>query len=224
MFVFDPRFDVCNRDVRLVLEGWIKSGCVLGVWLGTPCTTWSRARHGPVGSTWGPIRSNKDIYGIPGISFHDQPKLKVGNQTMRFTARIITLCIKFFVPCILENPVHSMLWLAPPVSRVASSSVCRSLVCDFCQYGARWRKRTKLLTWHCQESSSLQQTCAGRGGKRSASLKYHIILKGQDPVTKQLWTHIAQHYPWRFAVEGAKLLVDSADHMHNFNLRKFFGN
>ncbi len=220
----DSRFDVCNRGVRLVLEGWIKSGCILGVWLGTPCTTWSRARHGPVGSSWGPIRSNDFIYGIPGVSFHDQQKLKVGNQTMRFTARIISLCIKFFVPCILENPIHSLLWFAPPVSRCAVSGVCRSFVCDFCQYGAKWRKRTKLLTWHCQEFPSLQHTCAGRGGKCSASHKYHIILKGQDPVTKQLWTHLAQPYPWRFAVEGAKLLVESADHMHNFKLRKYFGN
>ena len=52
----DPRFDLTNRRVLNVVKGWIKSGCVLAIWLGTPCTSWSRARHGPLESAWGPLR------------------------------------------------------------------------------------------------------------------------------------------------------------------------
>ena len=40
---FSPLEDVQHPAVLNVLQGWISSGAVLGVWLGTPCTTWSIA-------------------------------------------------------------------------------------------------------------------------------------------------------------------------------------
>ena len=57
----DPRFDLTNRDVINLIIGWIRSKCILGVWLATVCTSWSRARHGPVGSSWGPVRDDAHI-------------------------------------------------------------------------------------------------------------------------------------------------------------------
>ena len=49
-------FDIqhgCDRDlsnivIQDVVLGWIRSGIVIGVWLGTPCTTWSIAHTSPL--------------------------------------------------------------------------------------------------------------------------------------------------------------------------------
>lgn len=219
----DPRLDLTDSRVLQVINGWIRSGRVFGIWFGTPCTTWSRARHGPVVSSWDPLRDNQHIYGIPGLSSHDQHKIRVGNRTMTCTARLIRLCCRFKVPCFLENPSGSMMWLAPPILRLCHHSESRCCVCDFCQYGARWRKRTRIQTWNAPELPSLNHTCHGHKGICSRTHKHHIVLKGQDPVSKQLWTQIAQPYPKQFAVEAAKALIHSRECQNNFQLKRFFG-
>lgn len=219
----DPRFDVLDPQVQAVIHGWIKGGCVLGIWLATPCTTWSRARHGPIGSSWGPIRTNQFIYGLPGLSPKDVTKVRIGNLTMKFTAQTIRLAHSHLIPVFLENPVHSMIWLAPPLLRVCDFSNSRSFICDFCQYGARWRKRTRIQVWHGQDHFHLSRTCQGRHGFCSRTHKHHIVLKGQDPKTRQLWTHLAQPYPLKFAFVAAQSLVDAYEHMRSFQLKKWFG-
>eukprot|EP00974_Lingulodinium_polyedra_P059650 5746569-Lingulodinium_polyedra.AAC.1 len=39
------------------------SGVLRGVWLGTACSTWSRALRGPLGSAWAPVRDGQHIWG-----------------------------------------------------------------------------------------------------------------------------------------------------------------
>lgn len=219
----DPRFDVLDPAVVAVIVGWIKSKCVLGVWLATPCTSWSRARHGPVNSNWGPIRSNQFIYGFKNLSDTDLTKVTIGNKTMRFTAHIISNCIHFKTPCFLENPATSMLWRAPPIVKCCSHVSSKFFICDFCQYGARWRKRTKIQGWFVQDHTSLTHLCQGRKGICSRSLLHHIVLSGQDPVSKQLWTHLAQPYPKGFACAAANALIESYEAIHTFHLRRHFG-
>ena len=43
-------FDLLLPEVRHVLQGWIASGTVKAVWLGTPCEGYSRARRAPLWS------------------------------------------------------------------------------------------------------------------------------------------------------------------------------
>ena len=76
--VIHPSFDLCDPSVFKVIEGWIRGGCIHAVWLATPCTTWSRARHGPIGSSWGPLRDNQHIFGLPGLSSGDRQKILNG--------------------------------------------------------------------------------------------------------------------------------------------------
>ena len=127
----DPRFDVLDSVVASVIFGWVCSGCVLGIWLATPCTTWSRARHGPLYSAWGPLRDNNHIYGFPRLSVGDRSKVVIGNKTMQFSARLIRLCLHAKVVCFLENPCSSMMWVAPPIQRISQHAVSRRFVCDF---------------------------------------------------------------------------------------------
>ena len=140
----DSRFDLCDPELFKIIEGWIRSNCIHGIWLATPCPSWSRARHGPVGSSWGPLRNKSNLFGIPGLCSHDRQKIQLGNSTMRFTARIIQLCHNFGIPCCFENPACSMIWDIPPIRRVCGFDSSRSFVTDFCQHGSRWRKRTRV--------------------------------------------------------------------------------
>ena len=47
------QYNLLHPVVRRVLLGWLRSGCIRGVWPGTTCTSWSRARRGPANSSWG---------------------------------------------------------------------------------------------------------------------------------------------------------------------------
>ena len=48
----DSSLDMCDSEVVKVLEGWIRSNCIHGVWLATPSRTWGHAPHEPAGSNW----------------------------------------------------------------------------------------------------------------------------------------------------------------------------
>jgi hypothetical protein len=117
-----PHFDLLSRSVVKLLLGWINSGCISGVWLATPCTSWSRARHGPPHSGWCTIRTNKHIMGLPDLKPRDCDKISLGSRTMLVTARIIRLCIACHVPCFFENPASSMIWLAGPIQHLCKHS------------------------------------------------------------------------------------------------------
>ena len=108
-----PKLDLCAPDVQKLIFGWIRSRCIIGVWLATPCTTWSRARHGPVGSSWGPLCDKRHLFGLRRLSPKDCDKIRTGNATALFTLEVTRLCQLFHVPCLLENPSGSMLWKLP---------------------------------------------------------------------------------------------------------------
>lgn len=203
-------FDLTDPTVRNIIKGWLSSGCVLGVWFGTPCTSWSRARRGPIDSGWGPLRSNNHILGLPNLKPNDQEKVNVGNNTASCTADLIVHGLKHNVPMVLENPATSMLWLCPSLQRCLRTH-CTTFNLDFCQFGARWRKRTKLACWNIPDATSLLQSCSGHGGVCSRTNKHHIVLTGSDKATGKLWTKIAQPYPSAFCRQAAKVLIAAAE-------------
>ena len=188
----NPKFDLCDPEVQKLIFGWLRSRCIIGVWLATPCTTWSRARHGPVGSSWGPLRDNKHLFELPGLPPKDRDKVRVGNATASFTIEIIRLCTLCHVPCFLENPSSSMLWKLPKLVRLGGLSCSQKFITDFCQHGARWRKRTRIQAWHSPDVPSFHRQCIGHGGICCSTGKYHIVLRGLDPVSRLFWTHLAQ--------------------------------
>ena len=220
----DHRLDLSDEGVLNVIRGWIQGGCVRGIWLATPCSSWSRARHGPVGSSWGPLRSSYHIWGIPNLSSRDQAKIRHGNATVRATCHIIRCAVQFKVPCFLENPAGSMMWQAPPIKKLCMHRSSQVFITDFCQHHARWRKRTRVQAWFDQDVPQFHLQCHGRAGICSRTQKHHIILKGQDPVSGQLWTQLAQPYPGRFAAAAARALIVSAETQDDFHLRARFCN
>ncbi len=199
-------FDLCKSHILSLVIGWICSGCVLFVWLGTPCSSWSLARRGPAGSSWGPIRDKEHILGLPNLSDSDQCKIDNGNKTANASKIIIRCCVNNGIPCALENPANSRLFHSPYIMPLSLLTCCDSTTIDFCQYGTRWRKRTRIMSWNFPEAKNINKRCSSKLGICSRTGKPHMILSGSDPVSHLLWTVIAQPYPCKLCSEFAKAI------------------
>ena len=106
-------FDIGRPAVVRVLRGWISSGQVRGVWMGFPCSTWSRARL--------PLRTAQFLLcGTPEAraSPADLERLKFGNVTFEAALISVGACQRMGVPCMLENPASSMAWTEPRTKRL----------------------------------------------------------------------------------------------------------
>ena len=132
-----PHFDVTKRHIINLIKGWISSNCLLGVWLGTPCSSWSRARRGPPGSSWCQIRSSSHILGMPNLKAADQEKILLGNATAKAssditfaiaseTIRLAVLKILVLACCSirLSLPLCCVIALALPPLLITVSSTC----------------------------------------------------------------------------------------------------
>lgn len=208
--VRSPTHDLTDPIVLSRNEGWLASGCVSAVWLAKPCSSWRRARRGPPGSRWAPLRDATHILGVPNLSEADRAGVKVGHRLARATARIIRRAVVHGVPTFLENPHSPLLWRAPQMSRVLSDPLSQFPVLDQCQVGARWRKRTCVAAWHAQHAPPFERCCHGRAGICSRTHRRHIVLQGRDYSSGRLWTHIAQAYPARMCALAADWLLHSA--------------
>ena len=155
----------------------------------------------------------KFIYVLPNLSIKDQQRIDDGNATMLQTCSIIRACIRNDVPCILENPSTSMMWAAPPLQKLMKNRFCSQTLCDMCQFGARWRKRTKLVGWHIESFHRLSHLCAGKKSICSRTHKPHIILQGYQKGSNILWTALAQVYPCQFGSALADTLIESFLHI-----------
>jgi len=89
----------------------------------------------------------------------------------------------------------SMLWQGPPTSRLIcqQDGICN--VHDACQYNAPRRKRTRVACRGFTHHVEPNHKCTGLKGLCSKTGKHHIVLKGTDPVSKRLWTKVAEPYP-----------------------------
>ena len=141
----DPRENLLlPRNVRHV-KFLIKGKMVDFVWIGIPCGSWSRARRAPLKSKMpSPLRGDTadTILGLPGLSALDQARVEGGNRTANFVADIVKLCVRWEVPCVVENPQSSRLWQSPqfgPIRRFANITTFSQ-----CGFGTPWRKNTTL--------------------------------------------------------------------------------
>ena len=171
---------------------------IAAVWMGTPCSSWSRARdHGPGPP---PLRSDQHVLGLPGLSPKCQASVDVGNALMKFTASIMDLCKSVKVPFGVENPHRSRLWLAPAM--IKASRGCLHTVTDVCQWGQPFRKRTTFISCNV-DLGALSRLCQGKHGICSRSGAHHIQLSGLAPDGRFL-TAIAEPYPTRMCSAIAK--------------------
>ena len=190
-----PHHDLSRKVVQDTIYGWLSSKCVLCVWIATPCSSFSRARHGPPGTSWCALRDANNLYGFPGLATSARQAVTLGNVLMKFSAQILRRCAAMHIPAFLENPATSFLWIMPPILAVSSTSTAISSAYDACQYGAPWRKRTGILSVNSFSDPSVSKRCMGRRGMCSRTGCQHVVLTGRDPQSKLLWTKIAEPYP-----------------------------
>jgi hypothetical protein len=190
-------FDLLRGAAQQLILGWISSGCIAGVWAAPPCKSWTIARRGPCGSSWAPVRSSECLEGLPNLHATDLAKVLEGNATAKFLSSVVAASLHAGISIAIENPLASYLWSWGPLQTYLGAESFVSHVVDFCQFGARWRKRTRIWTWNTPYLR-MPSLCTGRGGRCSLTGKYHVALGGRDRASGRLWSAIAETYPSAF--------------------------
>ena len=199
-----PSHNVLDPSIARGIFNFIRQGRVLLIWLGMPCTTFSRARkHDGLGP--GPLRDSQHVWGLPYLSFKDFCKLREGNQLFHFTLKLLQLCEEHKVPFVLENPLTSYVWDLPPLFSFKQHTGALYCDLDFCMYGEVWKKPTRLL-YKGIDLTSLHIKCNGIYNICSRSNRPHFALSGRD-AAGVFWTLRAQPYPWSLASKFASLVA-----------------
>ena len=193
-----------------VIRGWLQGGVIIGVWLGTPCTTWSRALRRPLRSIEAPM-------GLEDLSPSELSRLQVGNDTFRLSVRVLDTCVRLGIPAYLENPSASIMWHAPLLEPLLQRPDCYVHILDMCRFGTPWRKRTKIAMWGAGFHPHLHVRCTGKGGLCSVSGKPHLVLEGVDPRTGLKRTAVAAAYPKSLSRALARTLRLVAENNHSIN-------
>ena len=98
-----PLHDVTRKDVQKMIFRFLRSGKCAGIWFGTPCTSFSRARDRS-----GRIRGDTglDVYGLRNLSERDRQKVCEGNLLASITVALCQCAQLHGVPWFVENPLH----------------------------------------------------------------------------------------------------------------------
>jgi site-specific DNA-cytosine methylase len=195
--------DLLNPIVLKRLKYDIRHSICVAVMMGPPCTNFSIARDRTL-----QVRSKLQPWGFRTLPPNELDKVFQANKLAVVVINILNLCQQFSIPWILENPSTSRFWYLPQIVRILDSSTVHSRVCDYCQYGAPWRKRTRFAFGNLDEFDSLRLDKRCKGTFCSRTGKPHITLSGND-ANNIAWTHRAQPYPNTLSRHIAFCLVSS---------------
>lgn len=154
-----PSHNVLDPYISDYISNLIRQQRITLVWLGMPCTTFSRARRN-YGLGPGPLRDSNNLWGLPHLKPGERKKLLDGNNLFGFTMHILELCNQYQIPFVLENPLTSMAWEMTTLQRFKSRAGALFCDLDFCQYGEIWKKPTRLM-YKGIDISSMSLTCSG---------------------------------------------------------------
>ena len=204
--VYGPWFDLTNRHSLAVLIGWMTSGKVSALWMGTPCQGLSRARRGPPGGKMPcALRSPLAVRGLANLKGRDRQALQASNFMADVAGRLEHLAYKLGIPGGEENPASSYLWQFPSRKRLVQRPEVETRTVDYCACGRPFRARTQLLFWHWRPPEQLTALrCVGRG-ICSFSGRAHDQLSGAQPGKNKFMTALKNAYPDMMC----KILADS---------------
>lgn len=191
-----PSHNVLDIHVEHHIVHLLLSGRVKMLWLGMPCTSFSRARKwnddGP-----DPLRDYDNIYGFPWLNYRDSIKVQQGNNLLRFSLRLLELCEQLRIPYALENPYSSYAWHMPPLKKFIRRHIPYVETLDYCQYGEDWLKPTTIMGnfWNVP---AISRRCTGTRSMCSTTCRPHVPLSGRA-ANGLFRTLLAQPYPWALA-------------------------
>ena len=200
---FGEEYNLLIASRQQLVRGWVASGLVAGIHMGLPCESFTRARdHGPGPP---PLRSNALPMGLTDLRPGDQAAVVRGNALLRFAISIFKTCAVHAVPCSLENPRLSRVWITPPWLALERALPITSHICDYCMFGMPWKKPTIFASLGlCLHSAFEGRRCLGAPrGLCARTGRPHTQLSGQDE--HGAWrTRLAQPYPVRLCNAYAK--------------------
>jgi hypothetical protein len=88
--------------------------------------------------------------------------------------------------------------MVPEVQQLMELNHVGVSVCDFCQFGKPWRKRSRFLCGNIdsQDQTRVCKMCEGKRGECSRAHRPHFHLSGPAP-NGTPWTAVAMPYPTR---------------------------
>ena len=92
-----------------------------------------------------------------------------GNALTDACVEMVHACLKHGVGFSVENPKTSMMWLYPPMLRIAQRPDVYTVDLVYCRFGMKWMKQTRILT-NIPALKKLACKCAGD--------HQHQILRG----------------------------------------------
>ena len=124
-----------------------------------------------------PLRDPSHVPGLPGFPRNDQRKVTEANQLVEGTTMLALNCILQRVPFAIENPYHSLMWMVPGMKHILSLPGVTSTRVDFCQYGEKYHKKTRLVSYDL-DLTAISKVCKTKDGKCSRSGCKHELLSG----------------------------------------------
>ena len=198
--LWGPSWDLTRPGPARTLRGWLISRLFDAVHLGTPCSSFSRARdragvRAPGSAGWpGALRSAAAPWGLAAVQHRDDlAALRLGNTLARFSIGIWRLCKRLVIPASLENPATSRLWDLPELVAAGRWEDSHEVVTHYCQDGMPWKKATRFRGLF-MDLSAVPRRCSGPRGLCSRTGRPHQALEGRSPAGP-LWTKVAEPYP-----------------------------
>lgn len=175
----DPSEDLLSGFLQRRIERLISLGAILG-WGAAPVCCFSVA-------VTPPIRTALRPYGIAEVSDKTKKKILQGNKSAKWLLRLMQISLDSSIQFWLENPDLSWLFRLPCWKKFVLKhweklGFWRT---DFCRFGKKWRKRTRILTTTILKNQ--KTLCLGG--------HVHQTLRGRSAWHRKSWTLVAQPYP-----------------------------
>ena len=149
------------------------------------------------------------LWGLPGLTGLDAIRVRAANQFIRFVCRVADKCFAHDVCFCVESPLASRLWTFSCIQRMWKRHTCSGPRFDFCQFGMKWHKVTRILRFNNPVFvRSGKQRLLQKGYKCSAAGQRHIQLTGVDKSSGQFLTHNAEAYRPRLCNLWAKCIQE----------------
>ncbi|CAE8638853.1 unnamed protein product, partial [Polarella glacialis] len=149
------QFDLTRHSTQEAMLRLLRTGRVWYVHMGTPCTVWSRARHGLTNMA------------------RARAKETVGVELALFSVAVARLASSLNIWWSIENPRSSRLWNFHPVSELLQLPHTHWFHWDMCMYDSPNKKPTATMT-NCPSLAGLARAC--QGGHK------HVVLRGTERV------------------------------------------